>query len=141
MNLVMSARNRSAGVRIPMYSASPKAKRLEFRCPDPTCNGYLAFTAMLMAAIDGVTSRIDPGEPLDRDIYEMSAEELEQYPRTPASLEEAIGALQGDHAFLTAGGVFTEDLIDAWITWKRSKELHEIHLRPHPHEFHMYYDS
>jgi len=141
VNLVMSARNRSAGVRIPMYSKSPKAKRLEFRCPDPTCNGYLAWTAMLMAAIDGIQNGIDPGEPLDRDIYEMSAEELARYPKTPASLEEAIDALEADHAFLTAGGVFTEDLVRAWIEWKRTKELHELALRPHPYEFHLYYDS
>ena len=141
VNLVMSARNRSAGVRIPMYSDSPKAKRLEFRCPDPTCNGYLAWTAMLMAAIDGVQNRIDPGEPLDCDIYEMTPEELARYPKTPGSLDEAIDALERDHAFLTAGGVFTEDLIEAWISWKRQKELDEMRLRPHPHEFHMYYDS
>ncbi len=141
VNLVMSARNRSAGVRIPMYSASPKARRLEFRCPDPTCNGYLAWTAMLMAAIDGVQNRIDPGEPLDRDIYEMTSQELEKYPKTPGSLEEAIDALEADHAFLTAGEVFTDDLIRAWIDWKRRKELEELRLRPHPYEFHMYYDS
>ena len=141
VNLVLSARNRSAGVRIPMYSGDPKAKRLEFRCPDPTCNGYLAWTAMLMAAIDGIQREIDPGEPLDRDIYEMSAEELAKYPKTPASLEEAIDALEADHEFLTAGEVFTDDLIRAWIDWKRENELREMRLRPHPYEFHLYYDS
>jgi glutamine synthetase len=141
VNLVMSARNRSAGVRIPMYSPSPKAKRLEFRCPDPTCNGYLAWTAMLMAALDGIAGKIDPGEPLDCDIYEMSPDELAEYPKTPASLEEAIDALEADHAFLTAGGVFTDDLVRGWIEWKRKNELAEMALRPHPYEFHLYYDS
>lgn len=141
VNLVMSARNRSAGVRIPMYSASPKAKRLEFRCPDPTANGYLAWTAMLMAAIDGVKNKIDPGEPLDLDIYELSAEELAKYRHTPGSLEEAIEALEADHKFLTEGGVFTEDLVQTWISWKRREEIKPLHLRPHPHEFHLYYDS
>ncbi|KPJ74532.1 MAG: glutamine synthetase [Planctomycetes bacterium DG_20] len=141
VNLVMSARNRSAGIRIPMYSARPKAKRLEFRCPDPTCNGYIAWTAMLMAAIDGIQNKIDPGKPLDRDIYDMSPEELAKYPKTPASLEEAINALEADHKFLTRGGVFTDDLVRGWIEWKRKHELAEMALRPHPYEFHLYYDS
>ncbi len=141
VNLVMSARNRSAGVRIPMYSPSPKAKRLEFRCPDPTANGYLAWTAMLMAAIDGVKNKIDPGEPLDFDIYELSAEELAKYRHTPGSLEEAIDALEADYEFLVEGGVFTEDLVRTWINWKREEEIKPMHLRPHPHEFHLYYDS
>ena len=141
VNLVMSARNRSAGVRIPMYSDKPKAKRLEFRCPDPTCNGYIAWTAMLMAGLDGIQNKIDPGEPLDVDIYDLSPEELAKYPHTPATLDEAIEALEGDHKFLTAGDVFTDDLVEAWITWKRNEELHEMALRPHPYEFHMYYDS
>jgi glutamine synthetase len=124
-----------------MYSASPKAKRLEFRCPDPTCNGYLAWTAMLMAAIDGIENKTDPGEPLDRDVYEMTPEELEGYAHTPATLEEALEALEADHAFLTQGGVFTDDLIEAWVTWKREEELTPLALRPHPYEFHLYYDS
>ena len=141
VNLVMSKRNRSAGIRIPMYSESPKAKRLEFRCPDPTCNGYLTWTAMLMAAIDGIQNKIDPGEPLDRDIYDMTPEELNKYPKTPGSLAEAIDALEKDHEFLLAGGVFTSDLVEMWITWKREKELDEMALRPHPYEFHIYYDS
>lgn len=141
VNLVMSARNRSAAVRIPMYSDSSKAKRLEFRCPDPTANGYLAWTAMLMAAIDGIQNAIDPGEPLDRDIYEMSSEELAKYPKTPGELAEAINALENDYEFLTAGGVFTEDLIKTWIEWKRENELKELALRPHPYEFNLYYDS
>jgi len=141
VNLVMSARNRSAAVRIPMYSDSPKAKRLEFRCPDPTANGYLAWTAMLMAAIDGIQNKIDPGEPLDRDIYEMSPEELAKYNKTPGELAEAIDALEKDRKFLTAGDVFTDDLIETWISWKRENELHELALRPHPFEFNLYYDS
>jgi len=141
VNLVMSARNRSAAVRIPMYSADPQAKRLEFRCPDPTANGYLAWTAILMAAIDGIQNKTDPGPPLDRDIYDMTDQELAAYPKTPGTLEEAIEALAKDHDFLTAGGVFTDDLIEAWIAWKRQKELKELALRPHPYEFHLYYDS
>ncbi|MBW8041419.1 MAG: type I glutamate--ammonia ligase [Planctomycetes bacterium] len=141
VNVVMSKRNRSAGIRIPMYSPNPKAKRLEFRSPDPSCNGYLAWTAMLMAALDGIQNKIDPGEPLDRDIYEMTTEELDKYPKTPASLAEAIDALEKDHKFLTASGVFTDDLIETWIKWKREEELDALALRPHPYEFHLYYDS
>ena len=141
VNLCMSARNRSASIRIPMYSPNPKAKRLEFRCPDPTCNPYLTFSAIMMAALDGIESKTDPGKPLDRDIYEMTAEELKEVPKAPGSLEESLAALRADHDFLLKGGVFTEDLVDAWIGWKEEKELHEMHLRPHPYEFHMYYDS
>lgn len=141
VNLVMSARNRSAGVRIPMYSDSPKAKRLEFRCPDPTCNGYIAWTAMLMAAIDGIQNKIDPGEPLDRDIYEMTPDELGKYRKTPGSLGEAVDALEKDHKFLTAGDVFTDDLVEMWINWKREEEIDPLALRPHPYEFNLYYDS
>jgi len=141
VNLVMSARNRSAAIRIPMYSSSPKAKRIEFRCPDPTANGYLAWSAMLMAMIDGIQNRIDPGEPLDRDIYEMSTEELARFPHTPGTLDEAIDALEADHEFLLAGGVFTADLVQSWIAWKRDEELNPLALRPHPHEFALYYDS
>ena len=141
VNLCVSARNRSAGCRIPMYSQSPKAKRVEFRCPDPSCNPYLTFSAILMAALDGVKHRTDPGKPLDRDIYEMTADELANTRKTPGSLEEAIAALEKDHTFLLDGGVFTEDLIEAWIAWKKEKELDPIHLRPHPYEFHLYYDS
>jgi len=141
VNLVMSKRNRSAGVRIPMYSENPKAKRLEFRCPDPTCNGYLTWTAMLMAAIDGILNKIDPGEPLDRDIYEMTLNELDKYPKTPGTLAEAVDALENDHKFLTAGKVFTDDLVEMWIKWKREEELGPMALRPHPYEFNLYYDS
>jgi glutamine synthetase len=143
VNLALSARNRSASIRIPMYSKSPKAKRLEFRCPDPTCNGYLAWPAMMMAMIDGIQNKISPGEPLDRDIYEMSREEMKHMGvrTTPGSLEEAINALEQDHAFLLRGGVFTEDLIETWVTYKRENELDPIRLRPHPHEFYLYYDN
>lgn len=141
VNLVYSARNRSAAVRIPMYSNSPKAKRIEFRCPDPTANGYLSWTAMMMAAIDGIQNKIDPGDPLDVDIYELSADELAKHAHTPGSLAEAIEALEKDHDFLAAGNVFTSDLIEAWVTWKQKEELDPLALRPHPHEFHLYYDS
>ncbi len=140
VTLAMSQRNRSAAVRIPMYSPSPKAKRAEFRCPDPSCNGYLTFTAMMMAMIDGIQNKIDPGDPLDRDIYDMTAEELSETNTTPASLEEALQALEGDNEFLTKGDVFTDDLIETWLTWKREEELDQLRLRPHPYEFDLYYN-
>jgi glutamine synthetase len=140
VNLVLSARNRSASIRIPMYSDKPKAKRLEFRCPDPTMNAYLAWPAMLMAMVDGIQNKIDPGEPLDKDIYAMTAHELEKIPKVPGSLDEAIDALENDHDFLVKGGVFTDDLIESWITWKRTMELLPLALRPHPYEFELYYD-
>jgi len=141
VNLVMSARNRSASVRIPMYSKSAKAKRLEFRCPDPTANGYLAWPAMLMAMLDGIENKIDPGQPLDKNIYELQGAELEAIPKVPGTLEESIAALEKDHEFLLAGGVFTKDLVNSWIKWKREDELSQLALRPHPHEFSLYYDS
>jgi glutamine synthetase len=141
VNLAMSARNRSAAVRIPMYSKSPKAKRMEFRCPDPSCNGYLTFSALLMAMLDGIENKIDPGPPLDRDIYEMTKVELAETPHTPASLEEALDSLGKDHAFLVKGGVFTDDLIETWIHYKTENEVNELRLRPHPYEFHLYYDN
>jgi len=141
VNLAMSQRNRSASVRIPMYSNSPKAKRMEFRCPDPSCNGYLTFSAVLMAAIDGIQNRIDPGEPLDRDIYEMTPEELAGTRVTPGSLPEALAALEADHAFLTQGGVFTDDLIETWVDYKTENEVDPLRMRPHPYEFHLYYDN
>jgi len=141
VNLVVSARNRSASIRIPMYSNSPKAKRLEFRCPDPTANGYLAWSAMLMAMVDGIQNRIDPGKPLDKNIYELEGDELAAIPKVPGSLAESIDALEADHEFLTAGGVFTDSLIQSWITWKRDEEIDPLALRPHPHEFALYYDS
>jgi glutamine synthetase len=141
VNLCLSARNRSASCRIPMYSDSPSAKRVEFRCPDSTANGYLAWSAMLMAALDGVEERIDPGEPMDRDVYEMTPEELSDTRKTPGSLAEAIDALEADHEFLMKGGVFTEDLISTWIKWKRDMEIDPMRLRPVPYEFDLYYDA
>jgi len=140
VNLAYSSRNRSAAVRIPMYSSSPKAKRIEFRTPDPSCNGYMAFSAMLMAVLDGIQNKIDPGEPLDKDIYSLSPEELEGIPSAPGSLDEAIAALKEDHAFLLKGDVFTQDVIDMWIEYKTENEIDDLRLRPHPHEFHMYFD-
>jgi len=140
VNLAYSQRNRSASIRIPMYSTSPKAKRIEFRCPDPACNPYLAFSAMMLAGLDGIINKIDPGEPLDKDIYDMEPEELKNVPSTPGSLEEALKALERDHDFLLRGDVFTADVIDAWITYKMDKEVKPMALRPHPYEFGLYYD-
>lgn len=140
VTLAMSQRNRSASCRIPMYSASPKAKRVEFRCPDPSANGYLSFTALMMAMIDGIQNRIDPGEPLDRDIYDMTPEELAQTNVAPRSLTEALQSLQDDHAFLTAGDVFSEDLINTFISYKHENEIDPVRLRPHPYEFDLYYN-
>lgn len=141
VNLVYSQRNRSASVRIPMYSNSPKAKRFEFRCPDPTANGYLMFTAMLMAVLDGIQNKINPGKPLDKDIYTLPPKELARTKKVPGSLAEALEALEKDHAFLTKGGVFTDDLIETWIEYKRENELQPMALRPHPYEFYLYYDN
>ena len=140
VNLVYSARNRSASVRIPLFSKSPKAKRLEFRCPDPSCNPYLAFGAMLMAGLDGIQNKIEPPDPVDRDLYDLPPEELAKVPQVPGSLDEALDALEADHDFLLAGGVFTEDVIDTWVEYKRENEIDAIRLRPHPYEFYMYYD-
>jgi glutamine synthetase len=140
VNLAYSSRNRSAAVRIPMYSASPKAKRIEFRTPDPSCNGYLAFSAMLMAVIDGIQNKIDPGDPLDKDIYNLPPEELAEIPSAPGSLEEAIEALKADQEFLLKGDVFTQDALDMWIEYKTENEINDVKLRPHPHEFFLYYD-
>jgi glutamine synthetase len=140
VNLVYSQRNRSASVRIPLYSQSPKAKRLEFRVPDPSCNPYLAFSAMLMAGLDGIQNRTEPPAPLDKDLYDLPPEELAKVPQVPASLEEALDALEDDQDFLKAGGVFTDDLIEAWITYKRTAEVDALRLRPHPYEFSLYYD-
>ena len=141
VNLVYSARNRSAAVRIPMYSNNPKAKRFEFRCPDPTANGYLTWTAMLMAVMDGIENKIDPGDPLDKNIYELSVADKAKINSVPASLEESLMALAEDHEFLLKGGVFTKDLIDAYIEYKTENELLEMSLRPHPFEFELYYDN
>ncbi len=140
VNLAYSQGNRSASVRIPLTGTNPKAKRLEFRCPDATCNPYLAFAAMLCAGIDGILNEIDPGPSLDVDIYDLSPEELSKIPSTPGSLEGALEALEKDHEFLTAGGVFTEDLIQTWIDYKMENEVKPMRLRPHPYEFSMYYD-
>ena len=140
VNLAYSSRNRSAAVRIPMYSNSPKAKRLEFRPPDPSCNPYLAFSAMLMAGLDGIKNKIDPGKPLDKDIFELSAEEAKNVPSMPGSLDEALGDLENDHKYLLEGGVFTEDLIETWIDYKKKNEADPVRMRPHPYEFHLYYD-
>ncbi len=138
INLVYSQRNCSACCRIPIYSASPKAKRVEFRCLDPTANGYLA---MLMVGFDGIRNRINPGEPIDRDLYDLEPHEAEKVRSTPGSLPEVLDALEADHAFLLEGDVFTQDLIDAWIAFKRENEVDPIRLRPHPYEFHLYYDA
>jgi glutamine synthetase len=140
VNLAYSQRNRSAACRIPMYSPSPKAKRVEFRCPDPSCNPYLAFSAMLMAAIDGIQNKIHPGEPLDKDIYDLEPEEAAKVPKTPGSLDEALMALKKDHDFLLRGDVFTEDVIETWISYKMKNEFDALRLRPHPYEFCLYYD-
>ncbi len=140
VNLAYSSRNRSAAVRIPMYSASPKAKRIEFRTPDPSCNGYLAFSAILMAVIDGIENKIDPGDPLDKNIYDLPPEELAEIESAPGSLDEAIKSLKEDSEFLLKGDVFTQDAIDMWIDYKVKSEINPVKLRPHPHEFYLYYD-
>jgi len=140
VNLAYSQGNRSASVRIPLSGPNPKAKRLEFRCPDATCNPYTAFAAMLCAGIDGIKNEIDPGEPLDVDIYDLSPEELSKVPSTPGSLEAALEALEKDHAFLTDTGVFTTDFIENWIEYKLDNEVNPMRLRPHPYEFCLYYD-
>jgi len=140
VNLAYSSRNRSAAIRIPMYSTSPKAKRIEFRTPDPSCNGYLAFSAILMAVVDGIQSKIDPGDPLDKNIYNLPPEELAEIPSAPGSLEDALSALKDDQEFILKGDVFTQDAIDMWIEYKTENEVNGIKLRPHPHEFYLYYD-
>jgi glutamine synthetase len=141
VNLGYSQRNRSAACRIPMYSADPKTKRVEFRCPDPACNPYLAFAAMLMAGLDGVQRRINPADPIDKNLYDLPPEELKKVPLAPGSLEEALDALEADHEFLLAGDVFTKDVVETHLDYKRSREIDEIRLRPHPYEFFLYYDA
>ena len=138
--LAYSSRNRSAGIRIPMYSPSPKAKRIEVRFPDPGANPYLAFSAMLMAGLDGIENKINPGEPAEKDLYDLEAKEAAKIRTMPGSLDEALSNLEKDHKFLLKGGVFTEDLIESWIGYKRSKEVDPMRLRPHPYEFFLYYD-
>jgi glutamine synthetase len=140
INLTYSFRNRSAGIRIPVHTPRPESKRIEFRCPDSSSNPYLAMAAVLMAALDGIQNRTDPGRPLDKDIYDLTPEELEGVPRTPVSLEESLAALRADHDFLLRGDVFTEDVIDTWIWYKTAHECEAIRQRPHPYEFAMYYD-
>jgi glutamine synthetase len=140
VNLVYSQRNRSACVRIPVYSKSPKSKRIEFRCPDASCNPYLAFAAMLMAGLDGVRNRIEPGAPIDKDLYELPADEAARVKSTPGSLAEALDALENDHSFLLEGGVFTAGLVRTWIDYKRTCEVDPVRLRPHPYEFFLYFD-
>ncbi len=140
VNLAYSQRNRSASIRLPMYSMSPKAKRVEIRYPDPSCNPYLSFSALLMAGIDGIQNRIDPGDPMDKDIYDLPPEELANIPTMPASLDEALKELENDHEFLLRGDVFTEDVISTWIHYKMENEVKALRLRPHPWEFAMYYD-
>jgi glutamine synthetase len=141
VNLAYSQRNRSAAIRIPMYSPSPKAKRIEFRCPDPMCNPYLAFSAALMAGLDGIENRIDPGEPLDKNIYDLPPAELSKIAKAPGSLTEALHALENDHDFLLKGDVFTEDVVQTWIQYKMEREVIPMAQRPHPYEFFLYYDA
>ncbi len=140
VRLAYSQSNRSAAVRIPMFSTSPKAKRVEFRCPDPSANPYLAFSALMMAGLDGIMNRIEPGEPLDKNIYDMEPEELADVPSTPESLRDALRALVDDHEYLLKGDVFTEDVINTWINYKIDREINPMALQPHPFEFGLYYD-
>jgi glutamine synthetase len=140
VNLAMSQRNRSAAARIPMYSGSPNAKRVEFRCPDPSANAYLAFAAMLMAGLDGVQNKIDPGEPLDKNIYDLPPEEASKIQQVPGSLDESLRALEMDHAFLQRGNVFTDDVIHTWLEYKWKREVDPVRIRPHPWEFYLYFD-
>ena len=139
--LALSARNRSACARIPMYFNSPASKRIEYRCPDPTANPYLAFAAMLMAGLDGIANKIDPGEPLDVDLYDLPPEETAKLKQVPGSLPEVLDALEADHEFLLKGDVFTPDLIEMWLDYKRTREIDELRLRPHPYEFYLYFDA
>jgi glutamine synthetase len=140
VNLGYSQRNRSAACRIPMYSPDPKAKRVEFRCPDPAANPYLCFAAMLMAGLDGIQRRINPGDPIDKNLYDLPPEEMAMVPKAPGTLDEALDALEGDDKFLLEGNVFTKDVVDTYLSYKRSREIDEIRLRPHPYEFFLYYD-
>jgi glutamine synthetase len=140
VNLVYSQRNRSACIRIPITGANPKAKRIEFRVPDPSSNPYLAFSAMLMAGLDGIKNKIEPEQPVDKDLYELAPDEHAEIAQVPASLEAVLDHLEADHGYLLEGGVFTPDLIETWIDWKRTNEVDPIRLRPHPHEFELYFD-
>ena len=140
VNLVYSMRNRSAAIRIPMYSDNPKSKRVEFRCPDGTANPYLAFSAMLLAGLDGIINKIDPGEPVDKDIYHLSDAEKKKIKQAPEIFEVALHSLKKDNDYLKQGNVFTNELLDTWIDYKMNKEIKEVQLRPHPYEFHLYYE-
>jgi glutamine synthetase len=140
VNLAYSARNRSAAIRIPTFSESPKAKRIEYRPPDPSANPYLCFTALLLAGLDGVLNKIDPGEPIDKNMYELTAKELAKVPQVPGSLAEALDYLEADHQFLLKGDVFTRDFLEMWVSHKR-KEHDALRLRPHPYELFLYYDA
>jgi glutamine synthetase len=140
VNIAYSQRNRSACVRIPVYSKSERSKRIEFRPPDPSCNVYLELSALLMAGLDGIQNKIHPGDPLDKDLYDLEPEEIEEIESTPASLAEALDALEDDHEYLLKGDVFTQDVIDTWLGYKRENEVDALNLRPHPYEFHLYYD-
>ncbi len=140
VNLAYSSRNRSASIRIPMYSENPKAKRIEVRFPDPSCNPYLAFSAMLLAGLDGIENKIDPGDPIEKDLYDLKGTEAAQIRTMPGSLDEALAALEADHAFLLKGGVFTEETLTTWMEYKKNKEIDPMRLRPHPYEFFLYYD-
>jgi len=140
VNLAYSKSNRSAAIRIPMYSSSPKAKRVEFRCPDGSSNPYIAFSAILLAGIDGIINKIEPGEPLEKDIFHLGAEEMSHIPHAPEDLTVALKRLAEDNDYLKMGGVFSDDLINTWIDYKMKKEVVEVQLRPHPYEFHLYYE-
>ncbi len=140
VNLLYSARNRSVCVRIPVYNDNPRAKRVEYRPPDSSCNGYLALPAMLMAGLDGIKNQIDPGEPLEKDSYQMTPEEVAQIQTVPSSLDEALDALEQDHDYLLRGDVFTPDVIEMWLNYKRTSEIDALRLRPHPYEFYLYFD-
>jgi glutamine synthetase len=140
ISLVYSSRNRSAAVRIPITGSNAKAKRIETRFPDPSSNPYLAFSALLLAGIDGIKNKIEPPEPIDKDIYELPPDEMAEINQVPTSLNDVLVALENDHDFLTVGNVFTEDLIEMWIDYKRNNEILPVQLRPHPHEFELYYD-
>ncbi len=140
VNLGYSQRNRSAACRIPVYSADPKTKRVEFRCPDPAANPYLAFAAMLMAGLAGVENRINPGDPIDKNLYDLPPEEMAKVPKAPGTLDEALDALERDHRFLLTGNVFTKDVVETYLSYKRLREIDELRLRPHPYEFFLYYD-
>jgi glutamine synthetase len=140
VNLAYSSRNRSAAIRVPVVSSSPKARRIEVRFPDPSCNPYLAFAALAMAGLDGVERKLDPGKPLDEDIYELPPEAIREVPQMPGSLAEALDSLERSHEFLLKGDVFTRDVVRMWVDYKRAREVDPIRLRPVPHEFTLYFD-